>query len=328
MQRKVKFRMIHIYLALLLVLVVGVFVYGIMGNETPDDDAKPDVSADENQVIGDPGIYYVGAENADTEEAPDEEEPTHIILTLEDADISIGYLVLVNHEHSFEIPENPELSSLLTERTGEYSVLGANHYFRHSIIPKLDALMAAYTEETGGTRVAIISAFRGLEAQQAALDEQIARLGREEALRWVALPGHSEHHTGLAVDLGLYVDGERRTFTGSGITVWFRENAHRFGFILRYPDGSFEITRTAYEPWHFRYIGAPHSVIVFENEWLFEEYIDYIRNYTIDEPFIFVYGGTTYEIFFTDEREIHLPLDSLFEVSGNNVDGFIVTVRG
>jgi len=326
MRRKPGFRMIHIYLALLLILVVGVFIYGIMGNFPPAD-ATSDLPADENQIIDDPDLYYVDGENSGAEAVPEIEEPTHIIIITEESDISTGYLVLVNHEHSFEIPEDLDLASLLTESSGDYSVLGANHYFRRSIIPTLDALMAAYTEETGGTRVAIISAFRGMDAQQAALDEQTARLGREEALRWVALPGHSEHHTGLAIDLGLYVDGERRTFTGSGITVWFRENAHRFGFILRYPDGSFEITRTAYEPWHFRYISLPHSVIVFENEWLFEEYIEYIRNYTIDEPFLFAHEGTTYEIFFTDEREIHLPLDSVFEISGNNVDGFIVTIR-
>jgi len=321
-RHKIKF--VYVYLALLLILVIGVFVYSFLRpSDEPsgeahgvNDGTSLNLSTDESPDYDD---YY-------DQEEPIEEPPSYILLNMNPFDVFTGYLILVNHTYAFDPPQDTGLASLLVESTGAYNVLGANHYFRRSLIPTLDAMMAAYTEETGGTRVAIISAYRGMAAQQSVLDDHVNRLGYEEARRWVALPGHSEHHTGLAIDLGIYSDGYRSTFTGTGVTAWFRENAHRFGFILRFPYNSFETTLTAYEPWHFRYIGTPHSHIVFQNELLLEDYIEYLRGYTVDDPLVFELDGNVYEIFFTDELEIRLPLGSVYEVSGNNVDGFIVTL--
>jgi D-alanyl-D-alanine carboxypeptidase len=320
-QRKPKVKFVYIYLILLLILVVAVFIYSFStrGAQSPD----------EAQNIYDEASYDVSdgevRDYTEYEEIP-EQPSDYIIFGMNESEISAGSLILVNHEHSFEFPAESGLASLLTERSGTYGVLGENHYLNRAIIPALDAMMAAYTEETGDETVVIISAFRGLEAQQAVLSARINLLGQEEALRWVAEPGHSEHHTGLAIDLGIYV-GYQRNFTGMGVSAWFRENAHRFGFILRYPQNSFETTRVAYEPWHFRYIGTPHSFIVFQNELLFEDYIDYIRSYSFYSPLAFELGGAIYEIFFTNEMSIRIPGGVSHHISGNNVDGFIVTLR-
>jgi len=320
-QKKLKVKAVYLYLILLLIMVVGVFIYSFS--------TRGAESSDEVQSIYDGASLNVQSGEA-LDYGEDEEYPDtplgYIFFSMNEAEISVGPLILVNHEHPFEFPAYSGLASLLTESTGTYGVLGANHYLSRAIIPTLDAMMAAYTEETGDETVVIISAFRGLEAQQAVLTARINLLGQEEALRWVAEPGHSEHHTGLAIDLGIYV-GYQRNFTGTGVSSWFSENAHRFGFILRYPQNSFETTRVAYEPWHFRYIGKPHSLIVFQNELLFEDYIDYIRGYSFYSPLAFELDGASYEIFFTDELDVRIPSGVSHEISGNNVDGFIVTIR-
>jgi D-alanyl-D-alanine carboxypeptidase len=188
-------------------------------------------------------------------------------------------------------------------------------------------MMEAFISATGNRSVAIISAFRSRENQERILNDYISRMGRREALRWAALPGHSEHHTGLAFDFGVMTGNNRSTFTGTGNTAWFRRNSYNYGFILRYQQHKTEITQTAYEPWHYRFVGLPHSVIMARNDWCLEEYIELLRNYTFEEPFTFELGDILYEIYFTTSTQVPLPINSEFEISGNNIDGFIVTVN-
>ena len=267
----------------------------------------------------------------DAEESQDSLEPDSdtFILHMTEADIGLGYLVLVNHNHYFERPAPGRLDLAYIENhiTTGFRVLGQNNLLERSVIPPLDEMMAAFIEETGNRTVAVISAFRNRYAQQAILDDHISRMGRTEALRWVAIPGYSEHHTGLAFDLGIYTGGVRSTFTGEGVTSWFNRNAPNFGFILRYPYNRFAITQTAFEPWHFRYVGLPHSLIITQNNIVLEEYIDMMRRYTPEEPLEFEHNGILYEIFFVAGTEVPIPFNSAFSISGNNADGFIVTIN-
>jgi len=189
----------------------------------------------------------------------------------------------------------------------------------------LDEMMDTFITTTNVRNVAIISAFRTLENQQAILNSYINRMGRREALRWAALPGHSEHHTGLALDFGVMTGSTRVTFTGTGNTAWFRRNSHNYGFILRYQQSKTHITQTAEEPWHYRYVGVPHASIMFQENLCLEEYIDFLKEYSFEEPYEFTHNGTDYIIYFTTDTEIKLPLYCEYEISGNNVDGFIIT---
>jgi len=107
---------------------------------------------------------------------------------------------------------------------------------------------------------------------------------------------------------------------------WFNENAHYFGFILRYPENRTDVTGVAFEPWHFRYVGRPHAYIIWSNGFVFEEYIDFVRIYDQYFSYTRYFEGVLYEIFFTDELQIDIPIDNDFYISGNNVDGFIVTI--
>jgi D-alanyl-D-alanine carboxypeptidase len=253
------------------------------------------------------------------------EDPGFVTVSMDSPDISVGYLILVNNEHAYRFPADTDLVNIEDEKTASFRVQGRNYRIRRSVMEPLDDMIGAFVSATGNTAVMIISSFRSYETQQFVLDNYISRVGRAEALKWVSLPGHSEHHTGLAVDFGVYTGGSRATFTGVGSTSWFRRNSYTFGFVLRYPQDKTDITGTSYEPWHFRYVGLPHSYIMVHNNWCLEEYLELLREHTFDEPFEAEYEGVLYRIYFTTETEVPIPYNSMFDISGNNIDGFIVT---
>lgn len=74
---------------------------------------------------------------------------------------------------------------------------------------------------------------------------------KEEAAKWVAAPGTSEHELGLAVD----INAESSISTDKEVYEWLADNAYQYGFILRYPSNKVYITGVGYEPWHYRYVG-------------------------------------------------------------------------
>ena len=261
-------------------------------NPNPVISGEPeDEPGDPGDEPGDPGDLGDDPIEAEDEPEDDQEEYTdvgYITIGMNVEDISSGYLLLVNYEHKYEIPENPGLVIITQseEKTAPFRVLGDNYYLKESVIRPLNQMMTDYLSEKKHNTVAIISGWRSYETQQRTLDRAIALFGQSEAHRRVALPGHSEHHTGLAFDFGVYSGGIQSTFTGDGITSWFSQNSYRYGFILRYPENKTRITRTVHEPWHFRYVGLPHSYFIVQNNLSLEEYIELLGDYTFEEPFV------------------------------------------
>lgn len=88
-----------------------------------------------------------------------------------------------------------------------------------------------------------------------------------------ARPGHSEHHTGFALDLSILDIGLEVNFENSNEFKILYENSYKFGFILRYPKNKTSITGYYYEPWHFRYVGLIHAKYIYINDLTLEEYI-------------------------------------------------------
>ena len=131
----------------------------------------------------------------------------------------------------------------------------------------LDALKAMFdaAKQDGMEGLYLSSGYRTYDEQK-----QIYEHERDKSL--VQPPGHSEHHTGLAADilaLGVGMDAMGSSRQGR----WLAQNAWRFGFILRYPEGKQAVTGIAYEPWHFRYIGPEHARHCYENNLCLEEYL-------------------------------------------------------
>ncbi len=141
----------------------------------------------------------------------------------------------------------------------------------------LDNLIAGAAED--GIELRIISEHRTYQYQEEVFNRYIDSMGLEGAATISAWPGASEHQTGLAVDLGAS-DGLcdlDTCFESTEEGKWLKENAHDYGFILRYPQGKRSITGYNYEPWHFRYIGVEPAVEIYNEDITLEEYlgIDY-----------------------------------------------------
>ncbi len=128
--------------------------------------------------------------------------------------------------------------------------------------------------EAAGIKLVGISAYRSYETQQAIFQRHVESLGSEEAERISAPPGHSEHQTGLAIDVSSssvnyqLVEEFGDTLEGQ----WLAENASFYGFILRYPRNKESVTGYRYEPWHIRYVGVQFARAIAVNGLTIEEY--------------------------------------------------------
>ncbi len=102
-----------------------------------------------------------------------------------------------------------------------------------------------------GLDIYLSSGFRSYEYQQEIYNNYVGIYGQETADTFSARPGHSEHQTGLAIDVNTIDD----SFAGTPEAVWLEEHCYEYGFIIRYPKGKESITGYKYEPWHIRYVG-------------------------------------------------------------------------
>jgi D-alanyl-D-alanine carboxypeptidase len=132
--------------------------------------------------------------------------------------------------------------------------------------------------EQAGYRLIVGSAYRSASLQQAILNSAIASVGLEAANFGIALPGQSEHQTGLAVDISsasleCYIDS---CFSGTDDGQWLAKNSYKYGFIVRYPSGKENITGYQYEPWHFRYVGIDLATALYESGLTLDEAWSYI----------------------------------------------------
>ena len=251
----------------------------------------------------------------------------YITISMSDFDVGKGSLVLINSDNRYDIPDAGELSVVANVKTPSYRVDGNDLRLSPSIIEPLNSMMDAFCAETGVDAVAISSAYRDYSRQQEIMNEYVAVVGSAEATKWAAYPGYSEHHSGLAFDFGVYSSGEYVAFSGTGIYRWFSQTSWKYGFILRYPNGKTDKTGIAYEPWHFRYVGEPHAYIIYINDWCLEEYIEMIASHGPDDPYVIEYMGFVYEVYTARDEVIRIPAGCDYEISGNNIDGYIVTVK-
>ena len=123
-----------------------------------------------------------------------------------------------------------------------------------------------------GYRIVAVSAYRDYNYQNELFNYYVKGKGLNYALECSAKPGHSEHQTGLALD----VEGSNKdydNFENSKEFIWMKNNAHKYGFILRYPKGKEHITGFKYEPWHYRYVGIEVAKYIYENNLTLEEYL-------------------------------------------------------
>ncbi len=132
-----------------------------------------------------------------------------------------------------------------------------------------------------GYHIDIESGYRDFDYQEKIYNRLLEEKGFTYAVTRIAEPGKSEHQTGLALDFCIYKDDKcyiEHDIKELEETKWIHQNAHKFGFILRYPEGKEDITKYSYEPWHLRYIGDLASNLYHKKITLEEYYVNKEKN--------------------------------------------------
>lgn len=247
-----------------------------------------------------------------------------------------GKLILVNGKNPYcEEYAAPALVPV-REVSGIADVQSLQRFF-YDIRMERNAtnLLAALMEEISGwSGIVPVSGWRSRKEQSEIFSDSMKRNGPEFTRKYVAKPGHSEHQTGLAIDLGKKqdtLDFIRPEFPYWGICQTFRNRASFFGFVERYPKGKEHITGIGHEPWHFRYVGMPHSAMMAQMDYTLEEYLAFLRD-TSDAatPLKYPWEDHSVSIYYQkvgNQKEVAVEVDvnAPYTVSGDNMDGIIVT---
>lgn len=271
MRRKI-FRRLMIPGALLLALLI-VLILGLRSCGNNDEGVQEPPYSDETDTGGD----------APSDQPVVRTQPTYQDFDFstynEDAIVEVdeawlnAYEVLVNKV--FRLPEafSPE-DLVVPQVMAVWGHPNETQQMRGAAATALEGMFAVAREDAG-LELWVVSGYRSFERQIERHQYFVDTYGREAAENMSARPGHSEHQTGLAMDVSAASVGALLTEDFSNVPegVWLRENAHYFGFIIRYPYGRKALTGVGYEPWHIRYVGVEAATYIFENEIVLEQYV-------------------------------------------------------
>ncbi|TCP53917.1 D-Ala-D-Ala carboxypeptidase [Tumebacillus sp. BK434] len=227
-----------------------------------------------------------------------------------------GDLLLVNKDHP--VPpgaEEPDAVNLSQhpELVNGFSLLDNSIQLSPRLLQNFTSSLRA-AEKDGVSHFLITSGYRN--------DQEQSQLYQQMGADYAMPAGYSEHNLGLSIDIGSTQGDMNQVPEGE----WLSQHAWQYGFILRYPKDKEYITGIRYEPWHFRYVGLPHSAIIQKKGFVLEEYLDFLKEQqtvtaTVDHQ---TYTVSYYPV--SANTTIHVPENGRFDISGNNMDGVIVTV--
>jgi D-alanyl-D-alanine carboxypeptidase len=179
-------------------------------------------------------------------------------------------LILINKDN--RIPEDYEVK--LTKLANGKKV-------DERIYPELQKMFN--DARASGLSLFVAQGYRTEEEQQLLLDQKqeayenegnSPKEARKLAEQWVAVPGTSEHQIGIAVD----INADTEKSKAEDVYDWLADNAHKYGFINRYPADKTDITGISNEPWHYRYVGVDAATEIYEKNLCLEEYIETLNN--------------------------------------------------
>lgn len=252
-------------------------------------------------------------------------------ISLDNTEIYNGDLILVNGDYAYQSTDESALMTLYGNKSDSYYVSGSELMLREDVVDNLNTMLDDFRTATEHDDIIIISGYRTTEQQQTLYDNDLESTGLETSTL-VAMPGYSEHETGYAMDFSLFDGVNSSDYDGTGEYAWINENCAHYGFVLRYPEDKTDVTSYQYESWHYRYVGQPHAYYMQENDLCLEEYVEALRDYTIDAPLeITNWDGKVYQVYYVPAEEgdstyVMVPPDLEYTISGNNIDGFLVTV--
>jgi D-alanyl-D-alanine carboxypeptidase len=273
---------------------------------------------------------------AETFEEPTIEPTEDLIFTtasVTDAQLSRGSLLLVNSNHKYDIPADLNLVNCYDyrqqnkgEASESYNLIDRSPRLEANAMEHAHNMLMDLGNATGNHSIMISSAFRTYEDQA----------GKEIA------QGHSDHHTGLLLSLTVY--GGANPYlsheSNEALSNWLNDNAHKYGFVVRYPENKVESTGVSDYTNAFRYVGVAHSTYMKEHDLSLEEYVAYLKENTSPDKCLKLTAadGNNYAIYYVScasGSEIKVPEQTAnpngstsnpYTVSGTNEGGVIITV--
>ncbi|MDE6833291.1 MAG: M15 family metallopeptidase [Ruminococcus sp.] len=237
-----------------------------------------------------------------------------------------GNLITVNGNNIYHFPEeDTEIVTLYDHISSQY--YGVSDFvvsLDEEVIEHLNELMEAFAESQYNTDIVVIGGYRSAEDQSQRYNDGISGV----------MSGFSDYHTGRSFDMGVFPqDGSGSGYySPTGIYAWIDEHAADYGFVVRYPEGKEFYTNERARTQTYRYVGVPHSTYMKQNNLCLEEYIEKLKSYTINKPLEISSGTSLYKVYYVGAgdgtlTDVGIPLGSDYEVSGNNQDGFIISVK-
>lgn len=227
-----------------------------------DNELEYDNTKDENGLPSNSGSTVV-----DMNDREEEIDFTNVTLDTNPESIT----VLVNKE--LPLPEDYVPSDLTVPNVlFNFPYFDEKKQMRKEAAIALEDLFQAASNE--GLELYAISGYRSYKRQYEIFTNNVKIKGLDHTSKYSAIPGYSEHQTGLSMDVSTKSMRYRleAPFAETGEGIWLSENAHRFGYIIRFPEGKSEITGYSYEPWHIRYVGVNLATYLYENALTLEEF--------------------------------------------------------
>lgn len=340
--KRLKYKNIFITLgAMILIIVLICQGCGKSDDKKDDDKKKPSTSQSDNKKPAD--------NNEDKNTKPDVHLSTEELykdykyVNVDNATaLHSGDLILINGDYAYKGDTPLDLVSSFDYRHNSnnvkiMSIKDNTVTAKQVVLENLNAMLSDFYKAKGISDIMLISGHRTEEYQKDLYEKDLNKTGLAYSTL-VEKPGHSEHHSGYAVDFQLDKDGYP-FFSGEGDYKWILENCAKYGFILRYDPDKVTITGIDGETWHFRYVGVPHAQLMYNSDLCLEEYMLSIAQYTLDVPLYVnnVNTGDRYAIYYypadkdKDTTNVQIPIyadgsEYHYTISGNNCNGYIVTV--
>lgn len=309
--------------SMLLLIAAGVLL-AVKNNITPKNNRTTETS--------EPGEVSV------TEAITEEPYIPPVFVECSSEDIHRGSLILVNREYAYKEGSNSDLANIYSMKSDSYKVNTVDMRLDKNMILAMNSMLDDFKAATGITDVLANSGYRSYSEQQIMYENDLETTGLSES-ELVAPPGNSEHHTGYAMDFAIDDGYSYPALKNEEDYTWIYDNAHKYGMILRYTEQNKHITGYMAESWHFRYVGPVHATLIRQMGVAYEEYVGFLKDFTFDRPLEYKYSDDDFYMIYyvpadmeSGKTEIPITFDAYgdkdrYSISGNNSDGFIVTLR-
>ncbi len=340
-QKTVLMILVGVILVALWIVAAVAIVKHVNGTDTPDVDTQggdtnaivtdsPDTGGQDSDAVtdgsGDAGVSYTG-------------------VTMSANAYKAGELILINSTYKYDPSADmyltKELVSAFTYSNGSFSVSYMTEKLRADTVTAMNEMFAAFQSETGLTGFSLRPDYGYCtpDQQQAWYTSTEAKHGADKAPSYEFKGGESEHETGRSFDIKVEVNGEAVSVRNADAKyLWIYDNCYKYGIIYRYPSDKVTTTgismaATSTHADHFRYVGKGAAAAMHANNWCLEEFIVEIEKYTYNGEHLKAEGadGQKYEMYYyaankDAETEVKVPEGAVYSISGNNIDGYIVTL--